>query len=56
MGLGLGLGILSGVVAGTDRWLVVERPVPTGGLSFASVSVKLPTRTTPAGIGLRYQF
>ncbi len=56
MGVGLGLGILIGAVSSADRWVTVQRPEPPRGLSFGSVSLKLPTRTTSAGIGLRYQF
>lgn len=56
MGVGLALGILIGAVASGDRWVVVEQPRAPSGLSFATVSLRLPTRSTAAGIGLRYQF
>jgi hypothetical protein len=55
-GLGFVLGSLVGAVAQSDRWTTVERPKPAGGLSFTSVSVMLPTRTTAPGIGLRFAF
>jgi hypothetical protein len=56
MGVGLALGIVIGAVASGDRWVVVEQPRAPGGLSVVSFSLSLPTRTTLAGIGLRYQF
>ncbi len=55
-GMGLVVGSLIGVMARTDRWVTVQRPEPPRGLSFGSVSLKLPTRTTPAGVRLRLQF
>lgn len=53
---GLALGALIGAVVRTDRWVVVEQPRAPGGRSVVSFSLSLPTRSTPAGIGLRYRF
>lgn len=55
-GLGLALGSLIGGVARTERWETVERPGPAGGLSLAAVTVKLPTRSSAPGIGVRVTF
>jgi hypothetical protein len=53
---GVAMGALVGAMVRTEGWAEIDRPQPAGGWSFASVNLSLPTRSRPAGIGLRFAF